>query len=92
MYQSEKHTATSAAAPGSPLSPYHGAALPYRGRASGQQSNLNPRSWSRKTWAIVAGVVVVIIIAAVVGAVLGVRANAYPNYSQINYRLQDTCK
>lgn len=33
--------------------------------------------------------IVVVIVAVVVGAVLGVRANRYPNYSKLNYSLKD---
>lgn len=48
------------------------------------------RSWSLRRKLIVAACVVVIIIAVVVGAVEGTKAAAYPNYSQLDYTLQDT--
>ncbi|OOQ87823.1 putative glycosidase C21B10.07 [Penicillium brasilianum] len=50
----------------------------------------NPLGWSGRKKLIVAGCVVVVIVAVIVGAVEGVKANAYPNYSQLNYTLVDT--
>lgn len=50
----------------------------------------NPRGWSPRKKLIVAACVVVIIIAVIVGAVEGVKANAYPNYSKLHYSLRDT--
>ncbi|OCL02420.1 glycoside hydrolase family 16 protein [Glonium stellatum] len=56
-------------------------------------SSTNPRNWSKKVWLGIAAAV--IIIAIIVGAVVGVReserrANAYPDYSKLNYSLLDT--
>ncbi|KAJ5259321.1 hypothetical protein N7478_012302 [Penicillium angulare] len=50
----------------------------------------NPRGWSLRKKLIVAGCVVVVIVAVVVGAVEGVKRNAYPDYSKLNYTLKDT--
>jgi hypothetical protein len=50
----------------------------------------NPLGWSGRKKLIIAGCVVVVIVAVIVGAVEGVKANAYPNYSQLNYTLVDT--
>ncbi|KAK3902836.1 glycoside hydrolase [Staphylotrichum tortipilum] len=54
----------------------------------------SPRSWSRKVW-IWVGTGIVVVVAAVVGAVVGVRlakggGGSYPNYSRLNYTLIDT--
>jgi hypothetical protein len=50
----------------------------------------DPRGWSlTKKLAAAAGAVVVIV-AVIVGAVLGVRANRYPNYTKLDYSLVDT--
>lgn len=54
-------------------------------------SRLNPRTWGWKTWTAIAVVAIAVIVAVIVGAVLGVRANEYPNYSALTYTLQDTC-
>ncbi|KAJ5099891.1 hypothetical protein N7532_006892 [Penicillium argentinense] len=48
------------------------------------------RGWSLRKKLIVAGCVVVIIVAVIVGAVEGTKAAAYPNYSALNYTLKDT--
>jgi len=51
----------------------------------------NPRHWSLKTWLIAAAILVCALIAIIVGAVLGTRnANAYPDYSPLNYTIKDT--
>jgi hypothetical protein len=51
----------------------------------------HPQGWSRRrqilTTAVLAAVVIVV---TVVGAVMGVRANRYPDYTPLNYRLVDT--
>ncbi len=65
---------------------------------SQQTSSWNPKTWSRRIWLfILAGILVVV--AAVVGGVVGTRAkgndgaeSSYPNYSQLNYTLIDTCE
>lgn len=50
----------------------------------------DPRGWSLRKKLIVAGCVIVVIVGVVVGAVEGVKLNAYPDYSQLNYTLVDT--
>lgn len=45
----------------------------------------DPRGWSLRKKLIVAACVVVVIVAVIVGAVEGVKANAYPDYSRLNY-------
>jgi hypothetical protein len=50
----------------------------------------DPRGWSGRRKLIIGACVVVVIVAVIVGAVEGVKANAYPNYSQLNYTLVDT--
>lgn len=53
-----------------------------------------PSTWSKKVWALAAvgtAVVVAIVIAiAVVVSRNNAAANAYPNYTQLNYTLKDT--
>ncbi|KAF2713810.1 glycoside hydrolase family 16 protein [Pleomassaria siparia CBS 279.74] len=66
-----------------------GPELPYRVPAA-RPSRLNPKSWTWKTWTGIAVALILIIVAAAVGGVLGARANAYPDYSKLNYSLQDT--
>jgi hypothetical protein len=39
---------------------------------------------------VIGALVVVVVIAIVVGAVEGVRANRYPDYTPLNYKLVDT--
>lgn len=53
-------------------------------------SKWNPKNWSKLTLAGVIGAVVLVIVGIVVGAVVGTQANAYPDYSAINYTLADT--
>jgi hypothetical protein len=50
----------------------------------------DPRGWSLRKKLIVASVVVVVIVVTIVGAVEGVRANRYPDYTPLNYKLVDT--
>lgn len=50
----------------------------------------DPRGWSGRKKSIIGVCVVVVVVAVIVGAVEGVKANAYPNYSQLNYTLVDT--
>lgn len=50
----------------------------------------DPRGWSGRRKLIIGAFVVVVIVAVIVGAVEGVKANGYPNYSQLNYTLVDT--
>lgn len=70
-----------------------GADLPVYGSWSGEptpHSKWDPRGWSLKKKLFLAAGVIVVIVAVVVGSVLGVRANRYPNYSKLDYTLQDT--
>lgn len=53
-------------------------------------SKWHPSNWSKLTILGVIAAVVIVIVAVVVGAVLGTKANAYPDYSAINYTLVDT--
>lgn len=53
-------------------------------------SKWNPKNWSKLTILGVVAAVIIVIVAVVVGAVLGTKANAYPDYSAINYTLVDT--
>jgi len=55
-------------------------------------SRFNPRYWRLRTWLIAAAIFCVLLIAIVVGAVEGVKANAYPDYSALTYSLKDSCK
>jgi hypothetical protein len=50
----------------------------------------DPRGWSGRRKLIIGACVVVVIVAVIVGAVEGVKANAYPSYSQLNYTLVGT--
>jgi hypothetical protein len=58
--------------------------------AGHQYSGWDPRGWSLKNKIFLAVGIIVVIIAVIVGAVLGVRANRYPNYSSLDYSLVDT--
>jgi hypothetical protein len=53
-------------------------------------SRWDPRGWSLKKKIFLAIGIVVVILAVILGAVLGVRANRYPNYSKLDYTLKDT--
>ncbi|PWY88592.1 hypothetical protein BO94DRAFT_464451 [Aspergillus sclerotioniger CBS 115572] len=50
----------------------------------------DPRSWSLLTKLIIAGGVVVVIVALVVGIYEGTKSSSYPDYSALSYRLADT--
>ncbi|KAF2104357.1 glycoside hydrolase family 16 protein [Rhizodiscina lignyota] len=54
-----------------------------------QGSSWHPRNWGKKTWIGVVLGAVVLIVVIIVGAVVGVRNNAYPSYSRLNYTLED---
>ncbi|KAK6951819.1 hypothetical protein Daesc_006344 [Daldinia eschscholtzii] len=49
----------------------------------------NPRSWSKKTWAIVVAAAIIILIIVIVVPVEVTKANRYPNYTKLNYALAD---
>lgn len=69
----------------------YGMAPPSYEKATQPTSNLNPKGWTKKKKILVgAAVAIVILIAIIVGAVVGTRDNAYPDYSQVTYRLADT--
>ncbi|MCJ1246803.1 hypothetical protein MMC30_004012 [Trapelia coarctata] len=53
-------------------------------------SRWDPRRWSRKSKIITAVSAVVLLIIIIVVAVVVSRNNRYPNYSKLNYQLQDT--
>lgn len=54
------------------------------------RSRFDPRGWRLRT-KILAGIgVVVLIIVIIVASVLGTRANRYPDYSKLDYTLEDT--
>ncbi|CAI7617923.1 unnamed protein product [Penicillium bialowiezense] len=76
-----------------PQHEYSGADLPPYGSKSGEatpHSKWDPRGWSLKKKLFLAAGIIVVIVAVVVGSVLGVRANRYPNYSKLDYALKDT--
>ncbi|PYH39671.1 glycoside hydrolase family 16 protein [Aspergillus neoniger CBS 115656] len=50
----------------------------------------DPRSWSVLTKSLVAGGLVVIIVALVVGIYEGTKPSSYPDYSALSYKLADT--
>ena len=52
-------------------------------------SRWNPRNWGRKTIIAVVAAAIILIVVIIVAAVLGSRANTYPDYSKINYALKD---
>jgi anti-sigma-K factor RskA len=49
------------------------------------------RHWRKRNIAISVIVLVAIIVIVIAVTVVEVRANAYPNYSQLTYTLTDTC-
>lgn len=76
-----------------PQHEYSDADLPPYGSKSGEatpHSKWDPRGWSLKKKLFLAAGIIVVIVAVVVGSVLGVRANRYPNYSKLDYALKDT--
>ncbi|KAJ5577410.1 uncharacterized protein N7459_006374 [Penicillium hispanicum] len=50
----------------------------------------DPRGWSLRRRLIVAMAIVVVIVVVIVGTVEGVRANRYPDYTPLNYRIVHT--
>jgi hypothetical protein len=61
-------------------------------QSTGYEPWWNVRYWRKRTWAIVVVVLVAAIIAGAVAGVLVTKANRYPDYSKLNYTLEDTCK
>lgn len=53
-------------------------------------SKWNPKNWSKLTIICVIVASLVAVAAIIVGAVLGTRVDAYPDYSALSYTLQDT--
>lgn len=51
-----------------------------------------PRYWRKRTWAIVAGVFIVIIAVVVAVAVALSGLTNYPDYKAVSYALRDTCE
>jgi ABC-type Fe3+ transport system permease subunit len=51
----------------------------------------NPRYWTRKIWIAVVAVLVIVVAVVIAVAVVVSKKNAYPDYSTLNYKLQDTC-
>ena len=79
--------------PGAKAPHQYSANSPPDGSWDGQptpHSKWDPRGWSLKKKLFLAAGIIVVIVAVVVGSVLGVRANRYPNYSQLDYTLKDT--
>lgn len=80
---------------GLPPSYYREQELPPRDnmrQSTGYEPWWNVRYWRKRTWAIVIVVLVAAIVAGAVAGVLVTKANRYPDYSQLNYSLEDTCK
>lgn len=84
-----------------PPPPYTPSALPDRTQAlrgggiagsSGLRSKWNPKSWRKRTWAMVVGAIVAIIVIVVAVAVVVSKKNRYPNYTALTYSLADTCE
>ena len=76
--------------------PAYGSSAPptYRPDAYGMpvqtpRSRWNPRTWGRKTIIGVVVGVVILIVVIIVAAVLGTKANSYPDYSKLAYSLKD---
>lgn len=51
----------------------------------------NFKYWGKRGWLAFAAVVVAIIVIIIVIAVVEVRANRYPDYSELSYTLSETC-
>ena len=60
--------------------------------SSGGSKWWNVKTWGWKRWAILAAAVVVLIVVIVVAVVLSTKKDKYPNYSQLSYKLADTCE
>ncbi|CAL5867668.1 uncharacterized protein PFLUO_LOCUS1887 [Penicillium psychrofluorescens] len=82
--------------PKTPVDPAASTTVPAPGQGpekelpEAQTPRYDPRRWSLRKKLIVASVVAVVIIVAIVGAIEGVRANRYPDYTPLNYKLVDT--
>jgi len=67
---------------------------PYRSAAFGMPAERPPPRWHPRTWGrktiigVVIGIVILIMVI-IVAAVLGTRANRYPDYNRLNYQLKD---
>lgn len=70
---------------------YDNQELPPRSNMS-RYVGVQPWYKRKRTWVISAVVVVIAIIVAVVAGVLVSKANRYPDYTKLNYSIQDTCK
>ncbi|KAI0133088.1 glycoside hydrolase family 16 protein [Hypoxylon sp. NC0597] len=75
--------------PERPLPRGHNPPMAYQYEQPKPVSRWNPRSWRKRTWAIIAAILVVIIIIVVVVPVEVAKANRYPDYSRLNYTLSD---
>jgi hypothetical protein len=60
------------------------------GNRHGRFGCMNPLHWKLWQKLVALALIVLVIIAIIVGAVLGTRANAYPNYYKLNYSAGDT--
>lgn len=60
-----------------------------RNEEAAAYSKYDPRGWSLKNKIFLGTGTVVVIVAVVVGSVLGVRANRYPDYSKLDYTMKD---
>lgn len=67
-----------------PLPPYE------KYEIHGRGSRWNPKHWSRGVRIAVAVAVFLVILLIILGSVLGAKANAYPDYSALKFRLEDT--
>lgn len=51
-----------------------------------------PKYWRKRTWAIVVPIIIIVLIIVIVVPVKVAEANAYPDYTALNYSLSDECK
>jgi len=71
---------------------YYGPNFEDHGQYSKRSVLSKPKTWSRRVWIGVVVAAIIVLVAVIVGAVLGTRANRYPDYSKLNYSLVDTCE